>query len=58
MGIQQQVGAARVAVQAMLDALKAERCTDQRQLAVARTQFETAFLWAANAAGGEALLHG
>ena len=48
--------AAIVAVQTMLDALKAAPETDQRSLAVARTQFETAFLWAANAAGGEAVL--
>jgi hypothetical protein len=48
-------GQAIEAVEAMLDALKELPGTDARSLAVARTHFETAFLWAANAAGGEAV---
>lgn len=42
------------AVQAMLDAMR-EGGADVRALAVCRTHFETAFLWAANAHGGEPL---
>lgn len=45
-------GAAIEAVKAMLDAMK-ENGADPRGLAVCRTQFETAFLWTANAVGGE-----
>ncbi|WP_225205381.1 hypothetical protein [Novosphingobium huizhouense] len=45
-------GAAIEAVKAMLAAMK-EAEVDPRGLAVARTQFETAFLWVANAAGGD-----
>src|SRR3546814_1198996 len=51
-------GAAVVAVQAMLDAMAANSTVDERPSAVPRTQFETAFLWAANAVHGEPLLVG
>lgn len=50
------MAAAVEAVQAMLDVAKAMPETDGRSLAVARTQFEGAFLWLANALGGEPLL--
>lgn len=45
------------AVQRMLAELDANGA-DKRGLAVARTQFETAFLWAANAHGGEIIFNG
>lgn len=48
-------GAAIGAVQSLLEALAADPTVDKRGLAVARTQFETAFLWAANAVGGESV---
>lgn len=48
-------GAAIGAVKAMLDAMAADPTVDKRGLAVARTQFETSFLWAANAVGGESI---
>lgn len=46
------------AVQRFLTALEHTPETDARSLAVARTQFETAFLWAANAHGGEPIFNG
>ena len=51
------VGAAIDAVQRLLAALE-DSGADKRGLAVARTQFETAFLWAANAHGGEPIFNG
>ncbi|PTR11767.1 MULTISPECIES: hypothetical protein [unclassified Novosphingobium] len=48
-------GAAMEAVKAMLDAMKAHGA-DARGLAVCRTQFETAFLWAGVAVCGEPIL--
>jgi beta-phosphoglucomutase-like phosphatase (HAD superfamily) len=40
------------AVAEMLATMRAANC-DPRGMAVCRTQFETAFLWTANAVGGE-----
>ena len=51
-------GGAIGAVQEMLTAMAADPSVDKRGLAVARTQFETAFLWAANAAAGESVFEG
>lgn len=51
------VGTAMEAAQKALDAAKAAPSTDPRSLAVARTQFETAFLWLTNAIGGEPVFH-
>ena len=48
-------GEAVVSVKAMLDAMAAHPGADPRGLAVAKTHFETAFLWAANATGGEGI---
>lgn len=53
--VTQKTGAAIDAVQKMLDAMAADPSVDKRGLAVARTQFETSFLWAANAVGGESI---
>jgi hypothetical protein len=50
------VGDAIGAVKTLLDTMAADPSVDKRSLAVARTQFETAFLWAANAVGGEPIL--
>ena len=50
--------AAVKAVQQLLDAVKDAPGSDPRQVAIARTQFETAFLWTANAVGGESLFNG
>ena len=47
--------AAIQAVKAMLDAMK-EHSGPTRSFAVCCTQFETGFLWAANAVGGEPIL--
>ncbi|MBV2147890.1 hypothetical protein KRZ98_06245 [Sphingobium sp. AS12] len=52
----EKTGAAMVAVKAMLDAMAAQPGIDKRSLAVARTQFETGFLWAASAVGGPGIL--
>lgn len=49
------------AVQAVDDLLKLAKTTpgvDPRALAVTRTQFETAFLWLANAAAPESMFDG
>lgn len=51
------VGAAIDAAQKALEAAKNAPGTDPRSLAVARTQFETAFLWLGNAIGGEPVFH-
>lgn len=53
--VTQKIGAAIGAVQAMFDAMAADPTVDKRGLAVTRTQFEAAFLWAANAVGGESI---
>ena len=49
-------GDAIEAVKAMLAALRLVPGADPRALAVATTQFETAFLWTANAAQGGGVL--
>lgn len=49
----EKTGAAIGAVKVMLDALAAMPNADGRAIAVAKTQFETAFLWTANAAAGD-----
>lgn len=51
-------GSAIEAVKDMLKALSVLPDADPRAMAVARTQFETAFLWAANAVQGESVLNG
>lgn len=51
-------GLASEQVRDMLKALSALPDADPRALSVARTQFETDFLWAANAAQGESVLNG
>lgn len=48
----EKTAAAIKAVAEMLATMKAANC-DPRGMAVCRTQFETAFLWTANAVGGE-----
>ena len=58
MELETKVANAIGAVEQLLAALRALPDADPRQVATARTQFETAFLWAANAAGGEAILDG
>ena len=58
MELETKVAAAIGSVEQLLAALGAMPHTDPRMVAVARTQFGTAFLWAANAAGGEAILDG
>lgn len=40
---------------AMIDAMDAHPGVDRRALAVARTNFETAFLWAASAVQGPSI---
>lgn len=45
------------AVEELLAALKAKPTADARQLAIARTKFESAFLWAANADGKGQILN-
>lgn len=50
-------GSAIEAVRDMLKALSALPDADPRAMAIARTQFETAFLWAASAAQGESVLN-
>jgi hypothetical protein len=49
-------GAAMEAVKTMLAALAELPEADARSLAVARTQFETAFLWAGSGAQGKGVL--
>ncbi|PAL20216.1 hypothetical protein [Sphingopyxis sp. GW247-27LB] len=56
--VTRKVGDAIGAVKTMLDAMAADPTVDKRGLAVTRTQFETAFLWAANAVGGEGIFEG
>lgn len=46
------------AVQRLIAAVEDTPTADRRSLAVARTQFETAFLWIANAHGGEPIFNG
>lgn len=57
MDVEIMTGRAIDAVRRMLAELEANGA-DKRSLAVARTQFETAFLWAANAHGGEPIFNG
>ena len=54
----EKAGAAMAAVKAMLDAMADHPGADKRSLAVAKTEFETGFLWAANAVGGPSFLDG
>ncbi|WEK00600.1 MAG: hypothetical protein P0Y59_02595 [Candidatus Sphingomonas phytovorans] len=49
-------GVAMASVKALLDGLSALEGVDHRSAAVARTHFETAFLWVAVAASGEGVL--
>lgn len=49
-------GAAAEAVKAMLDAMGETPGADRRALAVARTHFETGFLWIANSVSGPGIL--
>lgn len=49
-------GEAMTTVKAMLDAMAAQPGVDKRSLSIARTQFETGFLWAASAVGGPSVL--
>ncbi len=46
------------AVQRLVHKIEDSPRSDKRSVAVTRTQFETAFLWAANAYGGEPILNG
>jgi hypothetical protein len=52
------LGRAHAAVQSFLDAARDDPGTNRRALAIARTYFETAFLWAANAAEEEEIFSG
>lgn len=58
MDVEITMAAAIDAVQRFIHALEGTPTTDKRSLAVTRTQFETAFLWAANAHGGEPIFNG
>ncbi|WP_072379786.1 hypothetical protein [Novosphingobium sp. NDB2Meth1] len=58
MELETEVANAIGAVQQLLEKIKDTPGTSARSLAVARTQFETAFLWVANAAGGEGIFDG
>lgn len=58
MDVEIQMAAAIDAVQRLIAAAEDTPSTDRRSLAVARTQFETAFLWLANAHGGEPIFNG
>lgn len=58
MELETEVANAIGAVEQLLEKIKATPGTNPRALAVARTQFETAFLWVANAAGGEGIFDG
>lgn len=58
MELETNVALAIDAIQKLLTSLKAAPGVDTRSLAVARTHFETGFLWVANAASGEAILDG
>ncbi|WP_182466802.1 hypothetical protein [Sphingomonas gilva] len=49
-------GIALEAVAAMLEALAKAPDADPRSIALTRTQFETAFLWAASAVQGKGVL--
>lgn len=51
-------GTAVEAVKAMLDAIGDIPGADRRAIAVAKTNFETAFLWVANATGGPGIFEG
>ena len=58
MDVEITMAAAIDAVQRFIASLEDTPTTDKRSLAVTRTQFETAFLWAANAHGGEPIFNG
>lgn len=58
MELQVQVALTIGEVEKLLAVLKTAPGVDQRAVAVARTHFETALLWTANAAAGEAILDG
>jgi|GEM_PF-3095010 len=57
MDLETAMAAAIGAVQRFIHALEDTPTTDKHSLAVTRTQFETAFLWAANAHGGEPIFN-
>jgi hypothetical protein len=57
MDVETTMVAAIDAVQRLIQAIEDAPATDKRSLAVTRTQFETAFLWAANAYGGEPIFN-
>jgi hypothetical protein len=50
------LGEAMVAVSRLLAALEASPVTDPRGRSIARTHFETAFLWVAQATDGESII--
>lgn len=54
----EKIAVAMVAVTTMLDAAATLPASDKRAIAVARTQFDTGFLWAAKAVEGGGLLDG
>jgi len=51
MDVEIQIAAALKAVQSLLDTMRDTPEIDKRATAVAKTQFETAFLWVANSTG-------
>lgn len=57
MDLEAKMAAAMEAVQKLLAEAGSAPSTDPRSLAVARTHFETSFLWVANAVGGEPVFH-
>ena len=58
MDVEISLAAAVDAVQRLIAAVEDTPTSDRRSIAVARTQFETAFLWIANAHGGEPIFNG
>jgi len=58
MELQVQVAVTVNEIEKLIAALKSAPGADQRAVAVARTHFETALLWTANAAAGEAIING
>lgn len=58
MELQVQVALTINEIEKLLAFLKSAPGVDQRAAAIARTHFETALLWTANAAAGEAILNG
>lgn len=58
MNIEIEMAAAIDAVQRLIAVAEDTPTTDRRSLSVARTQFETAFLWVASAHGGAPIFNG